>query len=132
MIAPVPAPNSKTLIVFLKSISLVTFFARKLLLANMLPTCYIIAKLPSNNNKEYRTYIQKFYSTTADYLKRIDRTLGPGEVLSTVRAGSHLDNTYAEVGTQSVMNNSLNILTSFKALYALPDLSRMHEVSRNF
>jgi hypothetical protein len=93
---------------------------------------YIIAKLPSVNNEEYRTYIQKFYSTTADYLKRIDRTLGPGEVLSAVRTGKDMTNLYAEVGTKSEMNNSLNILTSFKALYALPDLSRMNEVSHDF
>ncbi len=92
---------------------------------------YIIAKLPSVNNQEYRTYIQKFYSTTKDYLQRIDRTLGPGEVLSTVRNSDYL-NKYAEVGTKSAMNNSLNILTSFKALYALPDLSRMNEAKRDF
>jgi uncharacterized FlgJ-related protein len=36
---------------------------------------YIIAKLPSVNNKEYRSYIQKFYSETSDYLARIDRTM---------------------------------------------------------
>jgi len=92
---------------------------------------YIIAKLPSVNNQEYRTYIQKFYSTTADYLKRIDRTLGPGDVLSTVRNSDYL-NSYTEVGTKSAMNNSLNILTSFKALYELPDLSRVNEVNRDF
>lgn len=93
---------------------------------------YIIAKLPSVNNQEYRSYIQKFYSTTADYLKRIDRTLGPGEVLSAVRTGEDMTNLYAEVGTKSAMNNSLNILTSFKALYTLPDLSRANEVKRDF
>lgn len=36
---------------------------------------YIIAKLPENNNEEYRNYIQKFYSETSDYLVRIDRTV---------------------------------------------------------
>ena len=36
---------------------------------------YIIAKLPKNNIKEYRNYIQKFYSETSDYLTRIDRTI---------------------------------------------------------
>lgn len=36
---------------------------------------YIIAKLPKNNNEEYRNYIQKFYSETSDYLVRIDRTV---------------------------------------------------------
>ncbi len=36
---------------------------------------YIIAKLPRNNNEEYRNYIQKFYSETSDYLTRIDRTV---------------------------------------------------------
>jgi uncharacterized FlgJ-related protein len=36
---------------------------------------YIIARLPEINNKEYRNYIQKFYSTTSDYLARIDRTM---------------------------------------------------------
>lgn len=36
---------------------------------------FIIARLPEDNNKEYRVYIQKFYSTTADYLARIDRTM---------------------------------------------------------
>lgn len=36
---------------------------------------YIIAKLPNNNNEEYRNYIQKFYSETSDYLVRIDRTV---------------------------------------------------------
>jgi hypothetical protein len=36
---------------------------------------YIIAKLPRNNNEEYRNYIQKFYSETSDYLTRIDRTI---------------------------------------------------------
>lgn len=37
---------------------------------------FIIAKLPSNNKEEYRTYIQKFYSTTSDYLVRIDKAIG--------------------------------------------------------
>jgi hypothetical protein len=36
---------------------------------------FIIAKLPSNNKEEYRTYIQKFYSTTSDYLVRIDNAI---------------------------------------------------------
>lgn len=36
---------------------------------------YIIAKLPKNNIDEYRSYIQKFYSETSDYLTRIDRTV---------------------------------------------------------
>lgn len=36
---------------------------------------YIIAKLPNLNAKEYRTYIQKFYSETSDYLVRMDRTM---------------------------------------------------------
>lgn len=36
---------------------------------------FIIAKLPTNNNETYREYIQKFYSETSDYLKRIDRTV---------------------------------------------------------
>jgi len=40
---------------------------------------YIIAKLPNVNNSEYRNYIQKFYSTTHDYLTRIDRTM-KGEI----------------------------------------------------
>lgn len=33
---------------------------------------FIIAKLPKNNNEEYRNYISKFYSETSDYLSRID------------------------------------------------------------
>jgi uncharacterized FlgJ-related protein len=36
---------------------------------------FIIAKLPKNNIEEYRSYIQKFYSETSDYLVRIDRTI---------------------------------------------------------
>lgn len=36
---------------------------------------FIIAKLKDNNNEAYREYIQKFYSETSDYLKRIDRTV---------------------------------------------------------
>jgi uncharacterized FlgJ-related protein len=39
---------------------------------------YIIAKLPSVNKQEYRNYIRKFYSTTSDYLTRIDRTMKDG------------------------------------------------------
>lgn len=34
---------------------------------------YIIAKLPNLTSKEYRSYIQKFYSETSDYLVRMDR-----------------------------------------------------------
>ena len=41
---------------------------------------YIIAKLPNLSSKEYRTYIQKFYSETSDYLVRMDRTMGKGSV----------------------------------------------------
>jgi len=41
---------------------------------------YIIAKLPNLSSKEYRTYIQKFYSETSDYLVRMDRTMGKGAV----------------------------------------------------
>lgn len=37
---------------------------------------FIIAKLPKLSSKEYRTYIQKFYSETPDYLVRMDRTMG--------------------------------------------------------
>ena len=36
---------------------------------------YVIAKLPKNNDDEYRSYIQEFYSETSDYLTRIDRTI---------------------------------------------------------
>lgn len=41
---------------------------------------YIIAKLPKLSSQEYRTYIQKFYSETADYLVRMDRTMDKGYV----------------------------------------------------
>lgn len=41
---------------------------------------FIIAKLPSANHKEYRKYIQKFYSETSDYLVRMDRTMGNTDV----------------------------------------------------
>jgi hypothetical protein len=39
---------------------------------------YIIAKLPNLSSKEYRSYIQKFYSETSDYLVRMDRMDGAG------------------------------------------------------
>lgn len=41
---------------------------------------FIIAKLPTLNSKEYRNYIQRFYSETADYLVRMDRTSVPDEL----------------------------------------------------
>jgi uncharacterized FlgJ-related protein len=41
---------------------------------------FIIAKLPTLNSKEYRNYIQKFYSETSDYLVRMDRTNVPDEL----------------------------------------------------
>ncbi len=36
---------------------------------------YAISKLPQDTHKDYRDYIQKFYSETSDYLVRIDRAI---------------------------------------------------------
>jgi hypothetical protein len=73
---------------------------------------FTIAKLPSNNKQEYRTYIQKFYSTTADYLVRIDKALGQNEILSSVLPEKSTEE------TQTALNSS-NV---FSSLSALPDL----------
>jgi hypothetical protein len=79
---------------------------------------FIIAKLPTNNKTEYRSYIQKFYSTTSDYLKRIDKTLGTGEILASIQT----DKNAAKAETKTASNNSFSLVNSFKAIYALPNL----------
>ncbi len=75
---------------------------------------FIIAKLPSNNKQEYRTYIQKFYSTTSDYLVRIDKAMGNNPVF-----GSILANTGS-----SQMPAAINPFTMFSSLSAIPQMVR--------
>jgi hypothetical protein len=88
---------------------------------------YIIAKLPSNNDKEYRSYIQKFYSTTSDYLKRIDKTINSGELLSSIDPNKNT----IETGTEIASNSSFSFFNSFRALYALPNLLGGNNVHQN-
>lgn len=88
---------------------------------------YIIAKLPSNNNKEYRSYIQKFYSTTSDYLKRIDKTISSGDVLASITP----DKKSADATDVASNNSNFNIVNSFKALYALPGLMTKSAADHN-
>lgn len=73
---------------------------------------FIIAKLPSNNKQEYRTYIQKFYSTTSDYLVRIDKAMGNNPIF-----GSILANT-----GNSPMQAGINPFTMFSSLSAIPQM----------
>lgn len=72
---------------------------------------FIIAKLPSNNKTEYRSYIQKFYSTTSDYLVRIDNAIGSNALLSSV---SGLSNEKVLAGI--VPLQAINTITSFQRL----------------
>jgi hypothetical protein len=84
---------------------------------------YIIAKLPSNNKQEYRSYIQKFYSTTSDYLKRLDKTIGSGDVLASItdkKSTPEPETQTASDNSFSIINNS--VVNTFKTLYALPGL----------
>ena len=68
---------------------------------------FIIAKLPSNNKQEYRTYIQKFYSTTSDYLVRIDKAIVNNSILSSI-SGMGNDKMLAGI-------NPFNALTAISA-----------------
>ncbi len=78
---------------------------------------FIIAKLPSNNIKEYRSYIQKFYSTTSDYLARIDKTIKDADIFAPVTPAKA--SVQSETKTASI---EFGIMKSFKALYTLPDV----------
>lgn len=73
---------------------------------------FIIAKLPSNNKQEYRTYIQKFYSTTSDYLVRIDRAMGSNPIFGTVLANT---------GTGQIQAG-INPFMIFSSLSAIPQM----------
>ncbi|MES3016878.1 MAG: glucosaminidase domain-containing protein [Bacteroidota bacterium] len=73
---------------------------------------FIIAKLPSNNKEEYRTYIQKFYSTTSDYLVRIDKAIGNNEIFSSILPNA--SNKVAQAG--------INPFNMFSSLSAIPQL----------
>lgn len=73
---------------------------------------FIIAKLPSNNKQEYRTYIQKFYSTTSDYLVRIDRAMGSNPIFGTVLANT---------GTGQIQAG-INPFMIFNSLSAIPQM----------
>lgn len=73
---------------------------------------FIIAKLPSNNKQEYRTYIQKFYSTTSDYLVRIDKAMGSNPIFGTSSTEQNV------IASQA----NLNPFNVFSTLSAIPGL----------
>ena len=70
---------------------------------------FIIAKLPSNNKQEYRTYIQKFYSTTSDYLVRIDRAINSNAIFGS-------ENTQKNMITSQASMNPFDIFSTFSAI----------------
>ena len=73
---------------------------------------FIIAKLPNNNKQEYRTYIQKFYSTTSDYLVRIDKAIGNNAIFGSILSDKSNEETQA----------GMNPLNVFSTLNAIPHL----------
>ncbi len=70
---------------------------------------FIIAKLPSNNRQEYRTYIQKFYSTTADYLVRIDKAIGSNAISASMSTNKDV------IQSQAGMN-PFNVISTLSAI----------------
>lgn len=73
---------------------------------------FIIAKLPSNNKQEYRTYIQKFYSTTADYLVRIDKAIGTNAIFNSMSTDKNVIQSQA----------SMNPFNMFSTLSSIPQI----------
>ncbi|SKB51015.1 glucosaminidase domain-containing protein [Daejeonella lutea] len=73
---------------------------------------FIIAKLPSNNKQEYRTYIQKFYSTTSDYLVRIDRAINSNAIFGS-------ENTQKNMITSQASMNPFDIFSTISAIPGL-------------